>query len=240
MNSLRKLIAYFIKYLLLLKSRGKSFQNWRLIIVIAWLFLDAYGSWSLSFVVYPSILSKIVKIEPPELPLYFSTVVGKTPYYFPNKKLYRSQYLSSLVDNDHLYHNVCDMVKYCTPNGQWIAIPLSLMPSQSPFMQNIPCIDVKNCLEEESTMSAMDRLAIYLNQHSEVRSGSISPQVLNQLGQQDIKLLPEDVQKDIRNPVAWGDSAKYVLFFFFFYLGVKLGKELRDFVRASLISHKND
>lgn len=190
-----------------IKSLHVSLFNWM------WLVSTVAVASVLSFHTYPSLYNKLTGTI---TPLYFQiTGIGGQHYYLINNVNSRNSplYKDNLSDNSNLYYNVCNLVSpdnrnSCRDEIGWYKVDV----------KQLDCTDVRSCTKE------------FVRVPDEIRQQRISVAFTARGHAAGVE---NREKSSLSEPTGWGLEARWPLFFFFVYFGLKLGQLTREFVLGS-------
>jgi hypothetical protein len=135
---------------------------------------------------------------------------GRGVFYLPNRGIYRQRYLQSAIETDFLFFSKCDVIvrsqrPKCDSDRNWSRIDIG----------ELGCSDIESCAVAYSELSP------------QVRFMAIS----RMISTDGTSLTTKDEREfSFENPASWGAVAPYVMFVFSFFLSIKAGRAVGEFL----------
>lgn len=179
---------------------------------IIWILVSVIACVYFSFYAFPKALNSD---SPEDVTLNFSVidVVGDqetSTRYFPNRGHWRERYLSGAQEKEYLFVSLCDMIPQyqrpnCDPSDNWISIPIS----------DLGCTSLEDCEVSSLTILAHDREDFLTG--VKTLDGSAMPGTA-------------DPPFSFENPNSWGVLAPFLMFLLTFFLSIKSGRTVGEFL----------
>jgi hypothetical protein len=166
------------------------------------------SSW-FAFWLYPETLAKAKNSI---VTVFFQAKVenSKNLVYYPNNDYFRELFLRKLSDDNFLYYTKCDLLDSkprttCDSSRNWRRLKLDIFN----------CDSVEKCNKEKHIFDFWEKKEELVN-------------IITTNGK-PIDIKDEKSKITMGDPFSWGMNAQWPLFFFFIFLGIKLGKSILEF-----------